>query len=50
MTDMERRGRANEAFFGRRKGKALREQQAETLNSLLSAFLIDLTVDLPETL
>jgi tRNA (guanine-N7-)-methyltransferase len=43
MTDMERRGRATEAFFGRRKGKALREQQAETLNSLLPAFLIDLS-------
>src|ERR1044072_624604 len=43
MTDMERRGRATEAFFGRRKGKPLREHQAETLNSLLPAFLIDLS-------
>lgn len=50
MTDMERRGRATEAFFGRRKGKALREQQAETLNSLLPAFLIDLSAAPPEPL
>ena len=39
MTDMERRGRATEAFFGRRKGKALREHQAETLNILRSSGL-----------
>ena len=50
MTDMERRGRATEAFFGRRKGKALREQQAETLHSLLPAFLIDLSAVPPEPL
>ena len=50
MTDMERRGRATEAFFGRRTGTALREQQAEPLNSLLPAFLIDLSAAPPEPL
>jgi tRNA (guanine-N7-)-methyltransferase len=50
MTDMERRGRATEAFFGRRKGKALRSQQAEKLDTLLPAFLIDLSAAPPEPL
>ncbi|MBB3315294.1 MULTISPECIES: tRNA (guanosine(46)-N(7))-methyltransferase TrmB [unclassified Rhizobium] len=50
MTDMERRGRATEAFFGRRKGKALREHQAERLNTLLPTFLIDLSAAPPEPL
>src|SRR6478609_6774056 len=50
MTDMERRGRATEAFFGRRKGKALRGQQAEKLSTLLPAFIIDLSAAPPEPL
>ena len=50
MTDMERRGRATEAFFGRRKGKALRGQQAEKLSTLLPAFLIDISAAPPEPL
>jgi tRNA (guanine-N7-)-methyltransferase len=50
MTDMERRGRATEAFFGRRKGKPLREQQAEKLSTLLPAFSIDLSAAPPEPL
>ena len=50
MTDMERRGRATEAFFGRRKGKALREQQADRLATLLPAFIIDLSAAPPEPL
>lgn len=43
MTETERRSRATEAFFGRRKGKALRSLQAEKLKTLLPAFLIDLS-------
>lgn len=50
MTDMERRGRATEAFFGRRKGKQLRGQQAEKLSTLLPAFIIDLSAAPPEPL
>ncbi|WP_337268020.1 tRNA (guanine(46)-N(7))-methyltransferase TrmB [Oryzifoliimicrobium ureilyticus] len=47
MTDMERRGRATEAFFGRRKGKALRDQQAQKLTTLLPRFRIDLSEPSP---
>jgi tRNA (guanine-N7-)-methyltransferase len=50
MTEPERRSRATEAFYGRRKGKPLREQQAETLKTLLPAFLIDLSAAPPEPL
>ncbi|TWG92400.1 tRNA (guanine-N7-)-methyltransferase [Mesorhizobium sp. J18] len=37
----ERRRRATEAFFGRRRGKALRPQQSAALASLLPSYLID---------
>jgi tRNA (guanine-N7-)-methyltransferase len=47
MTEVERRSRATEAFFGRRKGKPLREHQAERLSTLLPEFLIDLSVPPP---
>lgn len=50
MIEAERRSRATEAFFGRRKGKALRTQQAEKLKTLLPAFLIDLTTPAPQPL
>lgn len=38
----ERRRRATEAFFGRRRGKTLRPQQSAILASLLPSYLIDL--------
>ncbi|MEZ2130899.1 MULTISPECIES: tRNA (guanosine(46)-N(7))-methyltransferase TrmB [unclassified Sinorhizobium] len=50
MTETERRSRATEAFFGRRKGKALRSLQAEKLKTLLPAFLIDLSAPPPQPL
>jgi len=42
MTDAERRTRSTEAFFGRRKGKPLREQQVERMGSLLPALKVGL--------
>lgn len=50
MTSSERRSRATEAFFGRRKGKPLREQQLERMSSLLPALRIDLSAPSPERL
>jgi tRNA (guanine-N7-)-methyltransferase len=50
MTEPERRTRATEAFFGRRKGKPLRDLQAEKLKTLLPAFLIDLQAAPPASL
>jgi tRNA (guanine-N7-)-methyltransferase len=50
MTDTERRSRATEAFYGRRKGKPLRGQQSGRLETLLPTFLIDLTTPAPEKL
>ena len=47
MIDTERRSRATEAFFGRRKGKALRGQQAEKLETLLPQYLVDLSMPAP---
>ncbi|CAN7181065.1 tRNA (guanosine(46)-N(7))-methyltransferase TrmB [Rhizobium sp. LjRoot30] len=47
MTETERRARATEAFFGRRKGKALRGQQAEALKTGLSSLKIDLDEPAP---
>jgi tRNA (guanine-N7-)-methyltransferase len=37
MTEQERRSRSTEAFFGRRRGKALRPRQAELLETHLPA-------------
>lgn len=42
MNDQQRPGRATEAFFGRRKGKPLRERQAEGLATVLPALKLDL--------
>jgi tRNA (guanine-N7-)-methyltransferase len=46
MTD-QHRNRATEAFFGRRKGKPLRTQQAVHLETLLPAFRVDLASPAP---
>ncbi len=50
MTSSERRSRATEAFFGRRKGKPLREQQLERMGNLLPALRVDLSAPPPEKL
>lgn len=50
MTEPERRQRATEAFFGRRKGKPLREAQADAMATALPALKIDLTQDPPADL
>lgn len=50
MTDTERRSRATEAFFGRRKGKPLREQQADVLKTGLPSLKIDLEQAAPDNL
>ena len=47
MTDAERRTRSTEAFFGRRKGKPLREQQVERMGSLLPELKVDLASETP---
>ena len=47
MTDAERRSRATEAFFGRRKGKPLRERQAHNLETVLPALRLDLDAPAP---
>ncbi|MDK4740727.1 tRNA (guanosine(46)-N(7))-methyltransferase TrmB [Rhizobium sp. CNPSo 3464] len=50
MIDTERRSRATEAFFGRRKGKPLRGQQAERLEALLPQYIVDLSALAPQPL
>ncbi|WFU02252.1 tRNA (guanosine(46)-N(7))-methyltransferase TrmB [Rhizobium sp. CB3171] len=50
MIDTERRSRATEAFFGRRKGKPLRGQQAERLEALLPQYIVDLSAPAPQPL
>ena len=50
MTGEERRSRATEAFFGRRRGKALRSRQAEQLERLLPLWKIDLAEPAPDRL
>lgn len=47
MTEAERRTRSTEAFFGRRKGKPLRDQQVERMGTLLPALKIDLASKAP---
>lgn len=50
MSDSEntpRRSRSTEAFFGRRKGKALRAQQVELLDTMLTDRKLDLSVAAP---
>jgi tRNA (guanine-N7-)-methyltransferase len=49
-TDAERRSRASEAFFGRRKGKPLRERQAQHLETLLPELKVDLSAPAPADL
>lgn len=49
MTE-ERRSRATEAFYGRRKGKPLRDQQVDTIENLLPLLKVDLQVPPPKTL
>ncbi|MHB0951118.1 MAG: tRNA (guanosine(46)-N7)-methyltransferase TrmB [Allorhizobium sp.] len=50
MTPTERRSRATEAFFGRRKGKPLREQQIERMSHVLPALRLDLSAPAPADL
>lgn len=50
MTPTERRSRATEAFFGRRKGKPLREQQVERMDHVLPALRLDLSAPAPADL
>jgi len=50
MTSPQRRSRATEAFYGRRKGKTLKAPQAEALTTLLPALKLDLSAPAPEPL
>ncbi|MFC3071630.1 tRNA (guanosine(46)-N7)-methyltransferase TrmB [Shinella pollutisoli] len=50
MTEADRRSRATEAFFGRRKGKPLRERQLHHLETVLPALKLDLSVPAPADL
>jgi tRNA (guanine-N7-)-methyltransferase len=50
MTSSEHRGRAAEAFFGRRKGKALRPAQRAAIEELLPQLRIDPARPSPATL
>lgn len=50
MTPTERRSRATEAFFGRRKGKPLRELQVERMAHLLPELRVDPEGPAPENL
>jgi tRNA (guanine-N7-)-methyltransferase len=50
MTDQQHKSRSTEAFFGRRKGKPLRERQAEGLASLLPELTLDLESEPPRDL
>ncbi len=50
MSGTERRQRATEAFFGRRKGKPLREAQVEAMETALPQLKIDLSHPAPATL
>lgn len=47
MTDQQHPRRATEAFYGRRKGKPLRDQQAERISHLLPSLKIDLETPPP---
>ncbi len=47
MTDAQHPTRATEAFFGRRKGKPLRERQAAHLEHLLPQLIVDLDAPAP---
>ncbi|MEM5471195.1 tRNA (guanosine(46)-N7)-methyltransferase TrmB [Hoeflea sp. AS60] len=43
MTSPQRRSRATEAFYGRRRGKTLKAPQAEALSALLPVLKLDLS-------
>jgi tRNA (guanine-N7-)-methyltransferase len=47
---LDRRSRATEAFFGRRKGKPLRDQQVERMTHLLPVRMVDLDAAAPADL
>jgi tRNA (guanine-N7-)-methyltransferase len=47
MSDAEHPTRAREAFFGRRKGKPLRERQVQHLETLLPELKVDLATPAP---
>ncbi len=47
MSDAEHPTRASEAFFGRRKGKPLRERQVQHLETLLPELKVDLMTKAP---
>lgn len=46
----ERRNRATEAFFGRRRGKPLRDQQAARLENMMPALAVDMSTAAPSDL
>lgn len=48
--DSDRRSRATEAFFGRRKGKPLRERQADMMATRLPELKVDLSQPAPAAL
>ncbi len=50
MDPKDRPSRATEAFFGRRRGKAIRPQQAAALESGFSTYRLDLTAGPPADL
>lgn len=50
MTGEERRSRATEAFFGRRKGKPLRQNQQRLMDEVLQALLVDVKSPAPSDL
>jgi tRNA (guanine-N7-)-methyltransferase len=50
MTEPQHPSRSTEAFFGRRKGKQLRERQAEGMATLLPALKLDLQAPAPAVL
>jgi tRNA (guanine-N7-)-methyltransferase len=50
MSEHERPSRSTEAFFGRRRGKTIRPQQAEALESGFAAYRLDLTSPPPADL
>ena len=50
MAETERRQRATEAFFGRRKGKALRDSQADAIENALPELKVDLEQPAPAPL
>jgi tRNA (guanine-N(7)-)-methyltransferase len=50
MTGDPRKSRATEAFFGRRKGKHLRDAQAAAIAAMLPSIAVDLSKPAPEPL